>query len=120
MCKKNKMEKVLKELTKYTFFEKILVAQTSAQKLMHFDHLELFPSETSNSRREPPLVEVVIYHSDASRAGLAYFALVGLKFLLRRGLGGGGTPRLAGGITAASSAAKTAGWRRRGGRQRRP
>ena len=39
MCKKNKMEKVLKELTKYTFFEKMLVAQTSAQKLMHFDHL---------------------------------------------------------------------------------
>ena len=49
MCKKNKMEKVLKELTKYTFFEKMLVAQTSAQKLMHFDHLELFPSETSNT-----------------------------------------------------------------------
>lgn len=49
MCKKNKMKKVLKELTQYTFFEKMLVAQTSAQKLMHFDHLELFPKETSNT-----------------------------------------------------------------------
>ena len=34
MCKRNKMKKILKKLTKYTFFEKMLVAQTCAQKLM--------------------------------------------------------------------------------------
>ena len=33
---------------------------------------------------------MVVYHSDATRAGLAYLALVGLKFLLRRGFGKGG------------------------------
>lgn len=49
MCKRNKMKKILKKLTKYTFFEKMLVAQTCAQKLMHFDHLELFPDATSNT-----------------------------------------------------------------------
>ena len=32
-----------------------------------------------DSWREPPLVEVVIYHSDASRTGLANLALVRLK-----------------------------------------
>ena len=45
---------------------------------------------TVDSRREPPLVEVVVYHRHASRATLAYLALVGLKFLLRRGFRGGG------------------------------
>ena len=35
-----------------------------------------------DSWREPPLVEVVIYHSNASCAGLAYLALVRLKFRL--------------------------------------
>ena len=43
-----------------------------------------------DSRCEPPLVEVVVYHGDASRSTLAYLALVGLKFLLRRGFRGGG------------------------------
>ena len=42
-----------------------------------------------DSRCEPPLVEEVVYHGDASRATLAYLALVGLKFLLRRGFRGG-------------------------------
>ena len=45
---------------------------------------------TVDSRREPSFVEVVVYHSDASRAALAYLPLVGLKFLLRRGFRGGG------------------------------
>ena len=45
---------------------------------------------TVDSRREPPLVEVVVYHGDASRATLAYLPLVGLKFLLWRGFRGGG------------------------------
>ena len=45
---------------------------------------------TAHSRREPSFVEVVVYHGDASRAALAYLALVGLKFLLRRGFRGGG------------------------------
>ena len=31
-------------------------------------------------RREPPLVEVVVFHGDATCAGLAYLALVRLKF----------------------------------------
>ena len=43
-----------------------------------------------DSRCEPSLVEVVVYHGDASRATLAYLALVGLKFLLWRGFRGGG------------------------------
>ena len=43
-----------------------------------------------HSRCEPSLVEVVVYHGDASRTALAYLALVGLKFLLRRGFRGGG------------------------------
>ena len=44
----------------------------------------------ANSWCEPPLVEVVVYHGDASRAALAYLALVGIKFLLRRGFRVGG------------------------------
>ena len=43
-----------------------------------------------HSRCEPSLVEVVVYHGDASRATLAYLALVELKFLLRSGFRGGG------------------------------
>ena len=43
-----------------------------------------------DSWREPSFVEVVVYHRHASRATLAYLALVGLKFLLRRGFRGGG------------------------------
>ena len=43
-----------------------------------------------NSRRKPPFVEVVVYHGDASRATLAYLALIGFKFLLRRGFRGCG------------------------------
>ena len=43
-----------------------------------------------DSRREPSFVEAVVYHRHASRATLAYLALVGLKFLLRRGFRGGG------------------------------
>ena len=35
-------------------------------------------------------VLLCVYHGDASRATLAYLALVGLKFLLRRGFGEGG------------------------------
>ena len=34
---------------------------------------------TVDSRREPPFVEVVVYHRHASRATLAYLALVDLK-----------------------------------------
>ena len=49
-----------------------------------------------DSRSEPSLVEVVVYHGDASRATLAYLALVGLKFLLRRGFRGGGLLALGG------------------------
>ena len=45
---------------------------------------------TVDSRREPPLVEVVVYHCHATGAALAYLAFVGLKFLLRRGFRGGG------------------------------
>ena len=44
----------------------------------------------AHSRHEPPLVEVVVYHRHASRAALAYLALVRLKFLLWRGFRGGG------------------------------
>ena len=47
-------------------------------------------SFTVDSRCEPPLVEVVVYHGDASRSTLAYLSLVGLKVLLRRGFRGGG------------------------------
>ena len=43
-----------------------------------------------DSRREPTFVEVVVYHRHASCATLAYLPLVGLKLLLRRGLGEGG------------------------------
>ena len=43
-----------------------------------------------DSWRKPSFVEVVVYHRHASRATLAYLALVGLKFLLRRGFRGGG------------------------------
>lgn len=49
MCKRSKMESVLKTLTKYTFLEKMLVAQSCAQQLMHYDHLVLFPDQTSNT-----------------------------------------------------------------------
>ena len=41
-----------------------------------------------DSWREPSLVKVVVYHRHASRATLAYPALVGLKFLLQRGFCG--------------------------------
>ena len=43
-----------------------------------------------DSRCEPPFIEEVVYYGDASRASLAYPALVGLKFLLRRVFRGGG------------------------------
>ena len=39
---------------------------------------------------EPSFVEMVVYHRHATRATLAYLALVGLKFLLWRGFRGGG------------------------------
>lgn len=48
-----------------------------------------------DSFREPPFVEVVVYHGDASRAALAYLALVGLTFLLGRGFRGGHLPWVA-------------------------
>ena len=46
---------------------------------------------TAHSRREPPLVEVVVYHRHATRTTLSYLRCVGLKFLLRRGFCGGVT-----------------------------
>ena len=49
-----------------------------------------------HSRCEPSFVEMVVYHRHASRATLAYLALVGLKFLLRRGFRGGGLLALGG------------------------
>lgn len=49
MCRKSKVERTLQLLTKYPFFEKMLVSQTCAQKLMNYDHLELFPNATRNT-----------------------------------------------------------------------
>jgi len=82
---------------RYAFFACFFISAISA--FIVFISSASFSSHSSlvlayafsvDSRREPPFVEVVVYHRHASRATLAYLALVGLKFLLRRGFRGGG------------------------------